>query len=304
MDLQQASGIVFDVQRFCVHDGPGIRTTVFLKGCPLDCAWCHNPESKRMRPELSYKAAACTGCGRCVAECPHEVHSLTNSVHSVRFEACQACGRCVSACMAGALSIWGARKTVEEIMAVVQKDRAYYATSGGGLTLSGGEPLSQPAFASALLAVARTAGLHTCVETSGYGSAEALQAIAAQTDLFLFDYKITGAAAHRTYTGQDNGSILRNLSWLLAHGHPVCLRCPIIPDINDTDDHLEAIARLSQEAGIQSVEIMPYHDLGRGKAEATGKPYTLAQSSATDAQQAHWLSRLQALGCQKLQETR
>lgn len=301
---KEVLGIVFDVQRFSVHDGPGIRTTVFLKGCPLNCLWCHNPESKRMSPELSFRKAACTRCGQCVAVCPQEVHALEDGAHSVRFEACVACGRCVSACPTGALSILGARQTVDDILNIVMRDRVYYDTSGGGLTLSGGEPLMQPAFAAALLAGAKEMGLHTCLETSGFGTPEALRQVAAHVDLFLFDYKITSAGDHHTYTGQENDGILRNLDLLLSEGHAVCLRCPIIPGINDTEMHWQAITQLSRKAGIQSVELMPYHDLGQGKAQATGKPYALTQPSATDAQHAQWAARLKALGCQNLHETR
>ena len=265
-------GLIFDIQKFCIHDGPGIRSTVFFKGCPLRCAWCHNPESKRMEKELSYTARACVSCGACVGTCPEHAHGIVNAVHTVDFSLCRACGICTEVCPTGALALAGKEMTAEAVMEEVLRDRAFYAASGGGLTLSGGELFAQFDFALSLLTLAKEHGLHTCAETCGFTETEKLQRLAPFVDLFLYDWKCTDPALHRQYTGADNRKILENLYALNELGASVILRCPIIPGVNDNDGHFSGIADLASRLDcIKAVEIEPYHALGTDKSERLGK---------------------------------
>jgi len=267
-------GIVFDIQRASLHDGPGLRTTVFLKGCGLRCAWCHNPESQALRPELGFDAARCVSCGACVAACAQQVHAIDAAgVHRVDFGACIVAGDCIPACPTGALRLYGAESTVASIMAEVLKDRVYYAASGGGLTISGGEPTVQLDFCLSLLRAAREAGIHTCVETCGFTAREGYEAILPLVDLFLFDYKATSVERHVALTDGSNVRILSNLRWLHDHGACIRLRCPMLPGVNDDASHLEAIARLSVELPrLQAIELLPYHNSGDGKYDRLGRP--------------------------------
>lgn len=270
------NGIILNVQRACTRDGPGIRTTVFFKGCPLRCAWCHNPETQARAPELLYRPDACLRCFRCAAVCPAGCHSRTpDGSHRFDRARCTACGRCLSP-LCPALEKAGKTVSVEEVMAVVLRDRAYYERSGGGLTLSGGEPLYQPEFCLELLAAAKREGLHTCVETCGAASPDVLARAAALTDRFLYDCKETDPDRHRALTGADPAPILANLALLDRLGKPVSLRCPVIPTVNDRPDHFAAVADLANRYRVISeVVLEPYHTLGVGKYERLGRPYSL-----------------------------
>lgn len=299
-----AEGIVFDVQRGSLHDGPGVRTTVFLKGCPLRCAWCHNPESRQLRPQLGFDVAKCIGCQACASACESDVHHFVAGAsgpasHVLRWGQCIAAGRCVTACPTGALQLYGSRRTVGSIMAEVEKDRVYYATLGGGLTLSGGEPTVQMDFCVALLTAARAAGISTCVETCGIGSPQAYEKLLPLTDVFLFDYKLTGAALHRELTGVPPDRILENLRWLHEKQASIVLRCPILPGINDADEHFAAIASLVRELGsIREVHLLPYHDSGRGKYDRIGEPRPSLQTVVPDlSDRNRWRSALLDAGC-------
>jgi len=277
------TGEVFSIERSSMNDGPGIRTTVFLKGCPLRCAWCHNPESQSRRAELLFNAERCVSCGACVEACPRACHRMDGGAHAIDRASCDACGACVAACPNGALQIKGERMAVEEILDVVGRDARYYERSGGGVTLSGGEPLMQPEFSHALLDGAKRRGIHTCVETCGFAPREALAFVASRTDLFLFDCKETSDERHREYTGAGLGIIRENLKYLDDGGIPVVLRCPIVPGYNDRDEHLRGIADLVNSLTcIRYVEVMPYHPMGTSKSVQLGRPPQLAHVGFVD----------------------
>ena len=264
-------GMVFDIQRFSIHDGPGIRTTVFLKGCPLSCVWCHNPEGVSAEPELSFIAGKCIGCGVCLSACRSGAHSMRGGEHMLDRSRCQGCWECTRQCCTRALECVGRDVTVGEVLEVVLRDRSFYETSGGGMTLSGGEPTQQADFSIALLAEARREGLGTAVDTCGWAPWEKLERMIPLTDLFLFDIKETEPERHREWTGVPLGPILENLRRLHADGARIRLRCPIVPGYNDRPDHFAAIASLARElAGIEGVELMPYHRLGEGKLDRLG----------------------------------
>jgi glycyl-radical enzyme activating protein len=294
-------GQVFDIQRFSLHDGPGIRTTVFLKGCPLRCLWCHNPESRSARPQLAFFAERCVACGECVAACPRHAHRLAGERHELDRAACVACGRCVAACGSGALRLAGSERDATDVLDLVERDRPYYDSSGGGLTISGGEPLAQADFTRALLAGARQRGLHACVETSGAAPRRALAAIHGLVDLFLFDLKATGEWLHLRLTGSSPAPILANLDWLLAAGASVRLRCPLVPGLNDDANHLKAIAALARRHAGLEVEVLPFHDTARHKHARYGSLDPLpAVAAAGAAERRRWCETLLALGCPRV----
>lgn len=287
-------GMVFNIQKFCLQDGPGIRTTVFLKGCPLHCAWCHNPESHFEKSIVLYDREKCVACGRCGETCQNRAH-VFEIEHTIDREKCISCGACVEVCGYDALELAGKEMTVDEVILEVLKDRAFYENSGGGLTLSGGEPLLQFDFSYELLRQARLNGINTCVETCGFASTEKIIKIAEVTDFFLYDWKLTDDRLHKEYTGVSNSLILKNLQMIDSLGAKIVLRCPIIPEINDTEQHFEGIARVANSLkNILRVEVEPYHSLGNEKYRKIGlskdpKGFKLPDS----AQIENWINRIQ-----------
>lgn len=298
--------MIFDLQRFAVHDGPGIRTTIFVKGCPLRCIWCHNPESQTFAPQLRYLSARCISCKGCVRACEYGVHSFSaENKHAVDFSACTACGSCVSICPSNALQLYGKQEDTDRLLEVVLRDKKYYQASGGGLTLSGGEPMAQFPSSLELMQKAHEAGIHTCLDTCGLADPKKFLEIMPWVDLFLYDYKLSSSQKHELYTGLGNNLILKNLHLLSEKGAQIILRCPIIPDINDDEEHLRCIVQLASELeGIREVNVMAYHDVAKGKTAQIGIRYAMSDTpSMSVARKQEVMSQLKAMGLKKLAES-
>jgi len=267
------TGRVFDIKRYSIHDGPGIRTTVFLKGCPLRCAWCHNPESIAPEPELMHWPSRCVRCYACVEACPLKAISRDPGGAVVIDRArCDLCGRCAEACLSDALQVVGAEMSVDEVVREVEKDRLFFEQSGGGVTFSGGDPLAQPAFLEALLEACRGRGLHTAVDTAGSSPNGLPERIASRTDLILFDLKVMDAGRHLELTGVSNKPILDNLRKLAAGPAEVWVRIPLIAGVNDGDDNTAAAAAFLSTLGtVRHIGLLPYHAGGLEKAARIGR---------------------------------
>lgn len=283
-------GIVFDIARCSYHDGPGIRTAVFLKGCNLHCPWCHNPESIRPMPEIELLPALCVGCGACERACERGVHRLTDGTHRLYPASCTLCGKCVSVCPVSALKVTGREMRADEVMDVVLRDRAYYEASGGGVTFTGGEPTCQPAFLLELLEKSRELGIRTAIETNGCMPPDTLDAILPLTDLFLLDLKADDEKTLRAWTGGSFAAYMHTLETIDRRGGAVHLRLPIIPTYNDTEAHFAFAANLKRRFScIGSVEILPYHTIGNGKWAGVGRELPLPHlPAATEAETRLW----------------
>ena len=283
-------GNVFNIQKFCIHDGDGIRTCVFLKGCPLRCIWCHNPESLEKAPRLSFSKLKCSSCGRCLSEC--SARTIESGTLKIDREKCIKCGKCVSACLNDANEIIGKEMTSSEVFDEVMKDKMFYDTSGGGLTISGGEPSYQPDFTLELLHLAKENGISLAIETCGIGSREFYEKIADLGATFLFDIKCIDPVRHKELTGADNSHIMANLKYLMDRGADIIIRLPLVPDCNDSDNDIAKLCEFlnQNKERYRYAEIMPYHTLGIGKSEKLGTASSYIHDSATDEEISRWTS--------------
>jgi pyruvate formate lyase activating enzyme len=273
------TGIVFDIKKFSIHDGPGIRTTVFFKGCPLSCWWCHNPEGQSPAPELVLRESRCIRCGACLEVCAQGAISWDGDVVSTDREKCILSGACVEVCYAEAREMVGQEMTVAQVMAEIERDIAFYDQSGGGATFSGGEPLLQRDFLLALLRACREEEIHTAVDTCGFAAWETLDSIRRHVDLFLYDLKLMDEARHRKFTGVSNELILKNLQRLSAQGHSIFLRVPIIPGINDDAENIRQIGTFAAALPhLKRVDILPYHRAAAEKYHRLNKIYSLPET--------------------------
>jgi pyruvate formate lyase activating enzyme len=276
-DEARSSGWVFNIQRYCVHDGPGIRTTVFLKGCPLHCAWCDNPESQPLQPQIVFWEDRCLHFNTCLTICPRSaVIGELNGKRRIDPERCDFCGLCIEECYAGALEQVGKQMTAGEVLDRVEADRPFYDESGGGMTLSGGEPLMQPQFTAELLKGARERGMRTAIETSGHASWQTWERLLPFLDLILYDLKEVDPARHKRFTGVPNRLILENIRRLATTGKALIVRRPVIRGYNDTPESIHALGKFVHELRtIQEIDLLPYHRLGESKYKRLGVDYAL-----------------------------
>jgi pyruvate formate lyase activating enzyme len=274
--MENITGIVFNIQRYSIDDGPGVRSTVFMKGCPLTCLWCSNPESQCGLPEVTYRYTSCKRCGTCVGVCPEHAVTLDDDGVHIDRKKCTVCGECVRNCLPEALQISGKKMTVDEVFKVVKKDADYYEASGGGVTASGGEILAQADFIAALFKKCKEAGYHTNADTSGFGDPAALEKILEYSDLVFFDLKHMDPVKHEEYTGQTNELILKNLGLVVKKGVPVVIRVPLIPGYNNSDENLRALAeKVAETAKDAVVNLLPYHRYGANKYRMLDMTYQL-----------------------------
>ena len=260
-------GLIFDLKRYSINDGPGIRTTVFLKGCPLRCGWCHNPEGQSFSPEIMVRAARCLpDCDLCVPACPEKAVSRTAVGPALHRTRCTACGDCAAVCASQAIEVVGRRLSAARLLQEIEKDRIFLEESGGGVTFSGGEPLAQSDFLNEILEFCRKKEIHTTVDTCGFAPGEVVDRIARQTDLFLFDLKVIDEKKHIAFTGESNRLILENLTRLARSGKRIIVRIPVVPGVNDDGENIARTAELLRSVGtIQEISLLPYHKLGRDK---------------------------------------
>ncbi|MCI5952254.1 MAG: glycyl-radical enzyme activating protein [Anaerostipes sp.] len=280
MNISSESGMIFNIQKFSLNDGPGIRTVVFLKGCPLKCRWCANPESQYPKLQILWDREACVGCNTCVSDCPSG--AITNVDGNIRIQnaQCQGCHTCIAHCPEDALNAEGESKTVDEILKICLQDKDFYEESGGGVTLSGGEALMQPQFSTALLRTLKEHGIHTAMETTGFASPEVFQSVLPYLDLLLFDMKHWDEKKHKEGTGVSNTQILENLKQAIADGKDVLPRLPVIPDYNHSPADAEGFVRRLKEVGANRIQLLPFHQFGEKKYDMLHKTYAYADVPA------------------------
>ncbi len=281
-----ASGVVFDVRRYSVHDGPGIRTTVFLKGCPLNCWWCHNPESQRFAPQVVFRENRCTRCGICQDACTQNAIIWQGDMLVTETEYCTECGDCAAVCPSQARELAGKRFGADELVQLIRRDVTFYDESSGGVTFSGGEPLIQADFLREVLQACRQEEIHTALDTCGYAPWKVLDYLRQNVDLFLYDLKIIDEVKHRKYTGVSNRVILENLQKLAEAGHAVILRFPLIPGFTDSVENIHQIGEFAGALpNILRIDILPYHDTARLKYLRMGMRYGLPEDAAIKEEQ-------------------
>ncbi len=270
-------GTVFNIQRSCFHDGPGIRTTAFVKGCPISCWWCANPESINPKREIGFLFTCCNQCKKCVDVCEEEAITFDHALHIDRSR-CTLCGKCVEVCYPEALTIFGKEMEVDEVLEIVKRDKIYYQSSGGGLTVSGGEPLMQPSFVFNLFKRCKEEGINTCLDSCGFGNSEDLKKMLTVVDWVLFDMKHMSPDVHKKFTGKGNELILENAGIVASSGVRMVCRIPLIPGVNDTAENIKGTAEFLKGLGSDiPVEILPYHRLGKPKFEALGRSYLMKE---------------------------
>jgi pyruvate formate lyase activating enzyme len=286
-------GLIFNIQRFSIHDGPGIRTTVFMKGCPLRCLWCSNPESQGFTPELIVRDINCRRCGACAQACPQGAITVSREKgRTIDWDRCDRCLKCVDACIYNALNRCGQYLGVSEVLDEVLRDEAFYRNSGGGITVSGGEALSQPRFVLNLLSASRQRGLHTVLDTTGHAARENLDSVMPFVDLVLWDIKHLDTREHRRTTGAGNELILENLDRVARFGKTIWLRVPLIAGFNDAPEHIRALAVLGKTKGAEKISLLPYHEGGRTKCEQSGRPYPFPEGRTPADEHIEHLKRM------------
>lgn len=299
--MKPVKGVVFDIQRFAIYDGPGIRTLVFLKGCPLRCWWCQNPEGLSIEPSLIYVGYKCIKCKTCIAVCSQKALSYDEEKNAVRIDRsrCNLCGTCTKNCPTTALRFIGREMSVEEVLAEIEKDTPFYNASGGGVTFSGGEPLAQPRFLIELLKACKVKGIHTAIETSGYASLSVFKEVLKLVDLLLYDIKLVNDVAHIKYTGVSNKPILTNLLYANTIGKPTIIRIPVIPTITDVDENLEDVVNLLSSLNLKAilrVDLLPYHDV-KEKYERLDLEYKMPPGLKTSAERLNFIKeRIEKIG--------
>ncbi|MGI6424296.1 MAG: glycyl-radical enzyme activating protein [Tepidanaerobacteraceae bacterium] len=276
-------GIVFNIQKLSIHDGPGIRTLVFLKGCPLRCLWCSNPESQKAKPQVASFHKRCIGCGVCEVVCPQKAIKEIDGLYIIDDELCDDCGICVKECYTNSKQFMGKEMTVEEVVEEVMKDNMFYKRSGGGVTFSGGEPLMQPAFLLALLKEFKKQNVNTAIETSGYCDTEVLKEIADYLDIIHYDIKHMDTDIHKKITGVSNELILKNLKALDSKRKKIIVRIPIIPTYNDSEEHIKSVVDFCSDLkSVEKIELLPYHNLGEYKYKSINREYELSELKTPD----------------------
>ena len=272
--INAGQGLVLNIMRFALHDGPGIRTTIFLKGCPLNCWWCHNPESQSRRPKVVYDAERCIRCGDCVRACPAGALELNERVVQ-DLHLCRQNAQCVDACSTGAQQVFGRWMSLSDAMSEVLKDRIFFDESGGGVTISGGEPLLQADFVEALLTRCHAQRIHTTLDTCGYAERRVIDRVCRNVDLFLFDLKLMDPIKHQKFTGVRNDRILANLRVLAESGSAVIVRIPVIPGVNDDEDNLTAVSTFLSLLRLRNIDLLPYHRIGSSKYSRLSLTYRM-----------------------------